>query len=685
MGEEQYRELFVAESEEHLQLINNSVLGLEKDPENFKILDEIFRSAHTLKGMSATMGFEALTRLTHKMEDVLDIFRSQKIPVTSEVVDSLFNCLDMLQMLLEEIKGRKNLHLDADATIIQLESVIPTISEIKKAQITETKREIRLSKLEKNNLLNIARNTDIKFFAITVTLADDCQLKSVRVFMVFSKLGEMGEVAKSEPKIEDLEVNRFGRSFVLLLLSKTPKKKIEETLKRVMEVEKVEVKQLKDIKEIPLEKEKKAPKPAIETDEQKTPFNQAKSKDIIQQMGFKKIQSIRVSTQRLDKLMNFVGELVISKTRLMQIAQTHQLEPLNEVLTNIDRLTIDLQDEVTQARLIPMAHVFDRFPRMVRDLARSEKKQINFDVTGGEIELDRTVLDEIADPLVHLLRNSVDHGIEMPQVRKDCGKSTVGTIRLNAQRERTYVLIEVSDDGKGINPELLRKTAIKKGFMNEEELNRLSDKEVIQIITMPGFSSVETITDTSGRGVGMDVVKMKIEALGGTINFDSEDGKGSKFNLRLPLTVAIIRAMLVKVNGEIYATPIANIAETVKVNVNKIKHIEKFEVINLRDSVLPLLRLEKVLGKNRAEKKKEPLAAGEQQQPEEEQEKEISIVVVEGSGTKAGLVVDEVVGQQEVVIKTVGSLLKGIRGFAGATILGDGRVALILDVATLVG
>ena len=667
MGVEQYKSLFVTESEEHLQIINNSVLALEKNPSDSKILNEIFRSAHTLKGMSATMGFEELTKLTHKMEDVLDVFRTQKIPVTPEAVDTLFKCLDMLQMLLEEIKTEKNFHLDVDAMILQLESTIPTIGAMQDIGLIGEKNEITITEMEKENLSAILSKQKASLYSIDVYLSSDCQLKSVRVFMVFNKLEELGEVIKTMPSVENLEMNRFGRMFSLLLLSREGKKKIKDTLSLILEVEKIDIKQIEAISELKMEGRAAASSPQHKAAPEKGKTGQ----DIMQQMGFKKIQSIRVSTERLDNLMNFVGELVISKIRLMQIAQTERVASLQEVLTHIDRLTTDLQDEVMQARLIPMAQVFDRFPRMVRDLARSEHKQINFEVLGGEIELDRTVLDEVADPLVHLLRNSVDHGIELPDERKSVKKSPVGTIKLSARRERTYVLIEVTDDGKGIDPQVIRKVALKKGFMGEEELNKMSDKELINIITLPGFSSAETITDTSGRGVGMDVVKMKIEALGGTLSFDSEVNKGSRFMLKLPLTVAIIRAMLVKVKDEIYATPIANIAETVKLNKNRIKKVEKLEVINLRNEVLPLIRLEKILGC--------------EQSAIQTVDDEISIVIVESSGRKAGLVVDQVVGQQEVVIKQIGSLLKGIKGFAGATILGDGRVALILDVATLVG
>ncbi|MBU1088214.1 MAG: chemotaxis protein CheA [Candidatus Omnitrophica bacterium] len=670
MGVEQYKDLFVAESEEHLQIINNSVLSLEKDPANITILNEIFRSAHTLKGMSATMGFESLTRLTHKMEDVLDIFRSQKIPVTTEIVDKLFSCLDILQMLLEEIKTGEDLNLDIESIILQLQSVTPNISAAGLDRAAAEKKELLITALEKEHLLNALKNKDIRIYKINIFLSQDCQLKSVRAFMVFNKLNSIGEIIKAVPSIEDLESNHFGLSFCLLLMTNSLAKKLEQILYNVMEVEKVSLTQIKDINDLPLEKTEEL---KVKDNAQKVPsdVDLSQQKDLAKQFGFKKIQSIRVSTQRLDKMMNFVGELVISKIRLMQIAKTHQLKPLSEILTNIDRLTSDLQDEVMQARLIPMAQVFDRFPRMVRDLARSEKKQINFDVSGGEIELDRTVLDEIADPLVHLLRNSVDHGIELPNVRKENNKNPVGTIKLSAYRERTFVLIEVSDDGKGIDPETIRVVALNKGFMTDDELAKLNDRDILNLITMPGFSSTSEITDTSGRGVGMDVVKMKIEALGGSLVFDSELGKGSNFKLKLPLTVAIIRAMLVEINKEIYATPIGSIVEAVKVSKKRIKHIEKFEVINLRDEVLPLVRLEKILG----------VPARAEEIPREE----ISIVVVDNAGKKAGLVVDRVVGQQEVVIKTVGSLLKGIKGFSGATILGDGSVALILDVASLVG
>jgi len=665
MGVEQYRSLFVSESEEHLQNINAALLELEKDANNAEILNTIFRSAHTLKGMSATMGFEGMTRLTHKMEDVLDVFRGQKVSVTSEVVDIMFRCMDMLELLLEEIKTEKDLHLDVNQIVMHLESIIPSVGS---QQFSGREvQPIALTAMERKNLEQVSTDTRQRICTVQVSLAADCQLKAARVFMIVNKLTSLGEVVKTQPSIEDLELGRFGLSFLLLFLSKATALEIRQNILQVLEVEKVEVKTVAKLSDMP---EEAAPEPRhIPQPEAGKEAGRPQTAESAPVLGVKRIQSIRVTTARLDKLMNLVGELVIVKIRLMQMALTQRDQGLNELFTNIDRLTSELQDEVMQARLIPIAQVFDRFPRMVRDLARSEQKQVNLEIRGGEIELDRTVLDEIADPLVHLLRNSVDHGIEWPQVRKTAGKNPVGTIRLSAQRERTFVKVEVADDGKGIDPALMRQVAVNKGFMTEEAVTKLSDREVLDMILLPGFSSSATITDTSGRGVGMDVVKSKIESLGGSLMFNSELGKGSAFDLRLPLTVAIIRAMLVKVGSEIYAIPIANIAETVKIALPRVKRIEKCEVINLRNEVLPLIRLERLLSIKLTS---------------ESTGTDLSVVVVESSSRRAGLVVDEVLGQQEVVIKTVGTLIKSIKGFAGATILGDGRVALILDVATLV-
>ncbi|MCM8812697.1 MAG: chemotaxis protein CheA [Candidatus Omnitrophica bacterium] len=681
MSLEQYRALFVTESEEHLQNINSGILELEKDPRKVTILNEIFRSVHTLKGMSATMGFESLTRLSHRMEDVLDLLRGGKNAVTSEIVDILFQCMDTLESLLEEIKSEKDLGVNIDANVTQLEAILAhgsggrpvtpaAPSAVKKQKSAEAAVPISLSAMEMDNLLVAVAYSSASVLMLEVKLSLDCQLKSVRVFMVMNKLAEFGEVIKTNPTVDDLELNRFDRAFYVLVLTKHAPEQVEQAVGKIMEVGSAVVTVISDVRQLcpeaVLAQVTAAPLAAAADGS----AGAAKRAEVFQHGNVRKIQSVRVTTTRLDKLMNLVGELVIAKIRLIQVAQAQQNQSLSEILTNIDRLSSELQDEVMQARLIPMSQVFDRFPRMVRDLARSESKQVNFDVTGGEIELDRTVLDEIADPLVHLLRNSVDHGIELPEERRKRNKETIGTIRLQAMRERTHVLIKVSDDGKGIDPRMVRESAVRKGFYSADDIEKMSDRDVLNVIFLPGFSSAKQITDTSGRGVGMDVVRSRIEALGGSVTFESTVGQGSSFFLKLPLTVAIIRAMLIRVGDEVYAAPIANIAETLKIAEKKVRRIEKFEVITLRNEVLPLIRMRQVLSNDGA-----AVAV----------EDTISVVVVEGNGGRAGLVVDEVIGQQEVVIKQMSKHLKGIKGFAGATILGDGRVALILDVATLMG
>ncbi len=660
---DQYRALFLAESEEHIQQINNAILELEKNPADTDVLNNIFRSAHTLKGMSATMGFDSLARMTHKMEDVLDRLRGQPSGVTTAVVDQLFECLDLLEALLEEIKSGQSRRIDVEPMISRLEALGGSAANGSHEDQPDRTRPLRLDEVERDNLEASLRESGLRAFLVEVVLAADCPLKTVRVFMIFNNLGRMGEVVKCEPSLDELEAGKFENEFSLLLQSSHPAEEIRQELKKILEVERIRVEEIADLSRL-------AEKPAVRAAAAAVPGKEDSEKKI----GIKKIQSIRISTERVDKLMNIVGELAIAKIRLLQLTHSNRDSMLSEILVNIDRLTGELQDEVMKARLVPIAHVFDRFPRMVRDLARSEKKQINLEIAGGDIELDRTVLDEVAEPLVHLLRNCIDHGIELPDERKTAGKDPVGLLRLNARRERTFVLVRVEDDGRGIDPAVLRRAALEKRFMGEEELSKMTDREVLQIITLPGFSSVSQITDTSGRGVGMDVVKMKIESLGGSLEFSSVLGQGSWFELKLPLTVAIIRAMLVKVGSEIYAIPIANIAETVKVSLAKIKKVEKQEVITLRNEVLPLIRMRRLLN-SREEETETP----------EEKLKDISVVVVEIGGKKAGLIVDLVRGQQEVVIKPIGSLLKGIKGFAGATILGDGQVALILDVATLIG
>ncbi len=632
----EYKEMYAVESAEHLQSMNEALLSLEKDPKNSETINVMFRAAHTLKGMSATMGYSNIKELTHNMENLMDRVRKNEIILDSSSIDVLFECLDALEKMVEN--PEKSSEFD----------VTDLITKISKSDGKEPA--LDLSKKEQAGSIGNITNHEIagcNIFEVSVTLHESCMLKSARSTVVMRNLSELGEILETTPPVKDLEDEKFDREFRLIISTKEDAKKIEDAAKKVSEISKVEVKPHIGGKEKIKVEEK-----TCTTDGSKT--------------SIKSVQSVRVSIERLDSLMNLVGELIINKIRLMQLASTHKLDVLEETLASLNRLTNDLQEEIMASRMVPIEQIFNRFPRMIRDLAKKEEKDIDLVLEGGDIELDRTVLDEIGDPLVHILRNCVDHGIELPEVRKQCGKKPKGTIILTARREKNHVVIEAQDDGKGIDPQKMRDSAVKKGLMSQEEAAKLSDTEAINLSFLPGFSTAEKVTDISGRGVGMDVVRNKIGGMGGSIKLDSIVGKGTTIRLKLPLTVAIIHSLMVKVGTDIYAIPITNVIRDLSIKKEEIKTIKGEEVILIRGEVLPLVRLHKLFdiksnGSN-----------------------ELLVVVVERAGNNIGLVVDQVIGQQEVIIKNLdNNILKGVKGFAGATILGDGNVALILDVGTL--
>jgi two-component system chemotaxis sensor kinase CheA len=470
----------------------------------------------------------------------------------------------------------------------------------------------------------------------------------------------MGEIIRCVPTEAELEDEKFDLDFTVIFATKSSDDDIVGTIKKISEIKDVVPTTIAESSKV----EEKQQETKKEETEEKKSASAVKRSDAV-----KSIQSVRVNIERLDNLMNLVGELIINKIRLNQLASDLNAKDLDESLANLDRLTNEIQTEVMESRMVPIDQIFSRFPRMVRDLAKSEGKQINLIIEGKEIELDRTVLDEIGDPLVHLLRNAVDHGIESEEERKQLGKPVAGLVRLAASRQRNSVLIEVEDDGKGMDPGHLRDIAVKKGVLTREEVDKLSDTDALNLIFMPGFSGAKVVTDISGRGVGMDAVKTKIEALGGSVKISSVPGQGSIMKLQLPLTVAIIQSLMVTVAGETYAIPLGNVIRDVGIKSSDIKTIEGKEVIMLRGEVLPLLRLHDVL-----------------ECPTEAEDKQnLIVVVVEKMGSNIGLVVDDLLGQQEVIIKTLDNkLLKNMKGFAGATILGDGSVSLILDIATLI-
>ncbi|MFH1323196.1 MAG: chemotaxis protein CheA [Methanobacteriota archaeon] len=618
----EYKEMYAVESAEHLRTMNDALLSLEKDPQNGETINVLFRAAHTLKGMSATMGYTNIAELTHKMENLMDRIRKNEMKLYPEAIDVLFESFDMLEKMVEAPE----------------DSAQCDISPLIQKLVLMTNRE----------------NSDIKkpdegcrVFDVTVTLHESCTFKSARSTVVIRNLSELGKILEMSPPARDIEDERFDREFRVTISTEHDPRDVENAIKRISEISKVEV----------IPKEGQPSVSVIKDKKEEKERNRA---------AVKSVQTVRVGIERFDSLMNLVGELVINKIRLMQIASENNFHILEETLASLDRLTNEIQEEVMACRMVPLEQIFKRFPRMVRDLAQKEAKEIELIMTGSDIELDRAVLDDVGDPLVHILRNCMDHGIEPPEIRKQQGKNSMGTITLTARREKSYVVIEIEDDGKGMDPEKFREVVVKKGTMTKEEVARLSDTEVLNFSYLPGFSTAEKVTEVSGRGVGMDVVKIKIESMGGTVRIESKVGKGTKITLKLPLTVAIIQSQMVKVGKDIYAIPISNVIRGVAIRKDQIKTIRSEEVVMVRGEVVPLVRLHKLFGFD------------------SNGSNELIVVVVERNGIKVGLVVDQLIGKQEIIIKNLDNrFLKGLKGFAGATIMGDGNVALILDVGTL--
>lgn len=691
----EYKEIFKVESEEHLQQLNESLLGLEQNPNDMEYINNMFRSAHTLKGMAATMGFNTIAELTHEMENIMDMIRKSQINLTEKIIEIQFECLDTLEVLVENIDNpgtvdvstlQSKLHgimvspPNAQETTIKpipvttVKDTLPAIesttdTEDRSTAVTQAapQKEVMKQDIEftQEELAEIehSRESGQEAIIIKVFLDESCVLKAARSSMVLMNLDKVGKVIKTRPAEKELENEKFDFSFMVVAAISESMESVQQKIENISEVKKVEITPL-------FSKEEATDNNTGEITEEKT--LDGNNKNTIQQKKNESVktgQSIRVNIERLDNLMNLVGELIINKIRLNQLSTGIKSKDLEEALGTLDRLTNEIQTEVMESRMVPIDQIFSRFPRMIRDLAKSEGKQINLVIEGKEIELDRTVLDEIGDPLVHLLRNAVDHGLESPEERAKAGKSSEGLVRLAASRQRNTVLIEVQDDGKGMDPVKLREVAVRKNIISKEEAAKLSDEEALNLIFFPGFSTNTVITDVSGRGVGMDVAKTKIEALGGNVTVKSVLGKGSIVTLQLPLTIAIIQSLMIKTAGETYAIPLNNVVRDVGIKSKDIKTIEGQEVILLRGEVLPLLRLDKLLDCNVEENVKENLI----------------VVVVEKMGNHFGFVVDELLGQQEVIIKSLDSkVLRSVKGFAGATILGDGTVCLILDIGTLV-
>jgi two-component system, chemotaxis family, sensor kinase CheA len=691
MDTTQYLSMFLEESTDNLQSLNESLLELEQNPDHIDKLNEIFRIAHTIKGMAATMGFAEMAELTHKMEDVLSRFRDGELKVTQKVVTVLFECLDILENMVDNISENSGEKIEIQNIISELEFIsknqLDFDLQVKDIETVETKE--RNSEAEESiplneydlNIIKQAGYKGFNVYEIRVVLSENTLLKSARAFLILKSLEEYGEIIKSIPVTEDLENENFDFTIKLIYVSAKLKQEILNILSNISEVDEVkiipvEIKGVSEIHKVDESIESSSEGLEIKekntfTEKQNLSTNKIESKPSSKDknngekgaVSHKKThQSVRVDLERLDKFMNMVSELVIHRTRLEQISESHKLSDLNETLEQIARTTSDLQELVMKIRMLPLDTVFNRFPRMIRDLSVELEKEIEFIIEGSNTELDRTVIDEIGEPLIHLIRNAADHGIEEREERIAKGKNPSGKIKLTAYQEGTKAVIKVEDDGKGINVDRIREKAERQGINTDG----MSENDIRNLIFVQGFSTNDKVTDISGRGVGMDVVKTKITALGGTVDIVSEVDRGSSFIIKLPLTLQIIQALLVKVGVETMAISLGCIDRVLDFKEDMLKKTNGKEVIIYRGNVIPFVRVNEKLGLN----------------VEEDGKKYVIIVNV---GEKVvGLLVNGLLGQQEIVIKLLGKSLQSLKEYIGATILGDGLVTLILDVASLV-
>lgn len=695
MDTSQYLELFIDETKEHLQSLNEHILELEKDPENDDTINEIFRAAHTLKGMSGTMGYTRMQRLTHDLENVFSEIRNGNMKANEKLVDILFRGLDALESYLDVISSTGSEGTEDNEDIINdLNEVIAEETgvdggapeETKKAEASPAKEakpaennlaknkyeQIPVSEYEIHAMEN-AKEDGQNVFGITVYLQESCILKAARAFLVFKTVEDKGELIKSVPDTEKIEDEEFDLDFSWILATKESKETIKQLIMNVSEIAEVCIDDFQYTAVVPNtqpeKEEKKEEKPEVKEPAKKQP-PQAAAK------GKVASRSVRVDIDKLDVLMNLVSELIIAKNALVSVtsgdngAEVGSGQIFHENIEYLERVTTNLHESVMKVRMVPIESVVNRFPRMIRDLNRKLNKKMELYMTGEDTELDRTVIDELGDPLMHLLRNSADHGLESNEERVRLGKPEVGSIFLDAYQDGNNVTIEVRDDGGGIDTEKVRRKALEKGTITLQQAEAMTDKDYIDLLFQPSFSTADQISDVSGRGVGLDVVKTKIESLGGSIEARTVKGQGSTFVIQLPLTLAIIQALMVEVGTEKYAIPLGNIDTIEDISQDDIKLVQSKEVIYLRGSVIPIIRMNEILEMEDYDK-------------EADIESGVAVVVKKGD-QRLGLVVDNLLGQQETVIKSMGHHITNAKLFSGATILGDGEVALILDTNTLI-
>ncbi|WP_294740884.1 chemotaxis protein CheA [uncultured Exiguobacterium sp.] len=653
----EYVGLFLDESMEHLQAINTSLLDFEQRMDDEAVIDQIFRSAHTLKGMAGTMGYDAIADLTHEMESALDLVRSKKQPATAELIDVLFVAAEQLETMVEDISRGGKGKLDVAETVNRLKRFIQPNDVQTATVVPEVAQQNFECDVYSKAVVQQSIAAGYQAYVLSIELSADVILKAARVYMVFDRLQSLGDVILSNPTSDDLEQEHFDTSFEILFVTQSEQKTIQEAVETVSEVANVTIVPFETMPEAEVAISTLQPEPAT-VDVPKTETSVNETLDTTAPVASK---TIRVNLERIDRLMNLFEEFIIDRGRLERIAAEVSSPELTDTVERIKRGTNELQSLVLTLRMMPIEQVFNRFPRMVRSVSKDVGKHIKLHITGAETELDRTVIDEIGDPLVHLIRNAIDHGIENKADRILAGKPVEGNLSLRAYHSGNRVFIEIEDDGAGINHERVTRIAIEKGLITEEEATQLTIEEASMLLFAPGFSTAETVTDLSGRGVGLDVVKSKIESLGGEVFVETRRGEGTIFRISLPLTLSIISAMLVELGTETYAIPLTAIIETTSLRSSSILQAHREKVFDFRGQLVPLISLNEVYGL-----------------PQHDADA-YSVVVVRSGEKLAGLVVSELIGQQEIVMKPLGSYLEGIRAISGATILGDGQVALIID------
>ncbi|MBE5949124.1 MAG: chemotaxis protein CheA [Lachnospiraceae bacterium] len=700
MDVSQYLEIFIEETKEHLQTLNEQLLVLEKEPDNSETINEIFRAAHSLKGMAGTMGYKRMQRLTHDMENVFSEVRAGKMTVSAELIDIVFQCLDALEEYLDNIVNNSDEGTNDNEPIIQrLNAVLNGESATVPAPAKEAApasvqtavadvpagddekfRNYKLADFE-SKAAREAVKKGMHLYGITVYIEESCILKSARAFLIFKNLEPLGDIIRSVPSVQDIEDERFEFDFTMYMISGKSLETIKATILNVSEIKSVAIKEVNvddyatdspgnnasavatvDSTEVgATSKSSQAPAKKADSGSGK-PATSGGSKPVVN-------RSVRVDIEKLDVLMNLVSELIIAKNGIVSASDAETsstTQAVREQVEYLENITTNLHESVMKVRMVPIESVVNRFPRMIRDLSKKLDKKMELYMSGEDTELDRTVIDEIGDPLMHILRNSADHGLESAEIRAERGKPEVGSIFLDAYQDGNNVVIEVRDDGNGIDVEKVKAKAVEKGVITQEQSDLMDDKEAVALLFRPSFSTAEKISDVSGRGVGLDVVKTKIEGLGGNIEVRTELGVGSTFIIRLPLTLAIIQSLMVVVGGEKYAIPLSAIQTIEDIAKTDIKHVREKEVINLRGEVIPIIRLSEVLDIESTNTTDN-----------------LVVVIVKKGDKQAGLVVDELIGQLEIVIKSLGKYMNNCKQISGATILGDGEVALILDANAL--